>query len=105
MSAATSPGTGLAYGLRRVCAAWGMARSSFYAMTSGQRRRRWSGARRRRRRLNSNDFAQVLKRFLGVRESGATSSNLVVRHYHTRYQNQKHRNDARNTYVKRDKRS
>ena len=24
------------YGLRRVCAAWGMARSSFYAMTSGQ---------------------------------------------------------------------
>ncbi len=27
---------GLAYGLRRVCAAWGMARSSFYAMTSGQ---------------------------------------------------------------------
>ena len=33
MSAATSPGTGLAYGLRRVCAAWGMARSSFYAMT------------------------------------------------------------------------
>ena len=36
MSAATSPGTGLAYGLRRVCAAWGMARSSFYAMTSGQ---------------------------------------------------------------------
>ena len=36
MSAATSPGIGLAYGLRRVCAAWGMARSSFYAMTSGQ---------------------------------------------------------------------
>ena len=35
MSAATSPGTGLAYGLRRVCAAWGMARSSFY-VTSGQ---------------------------------------------------------------------
>ena len=30
------PGTGLAYGLRRVCAAWGMARSSIYAMTSGQ---------------------------------------------------------------------
>ena len=27
MSAATSPGTGLAYGLRRVCAAWGMARA------------------------------------------------------------------------------
>ena len=36
MSAATSPGTGLAYGLRRVCAAWGMARSSFYAMKSRQ---------------------------------------------------------------------
>ena len=32
MSAATSPGTGLAYGLQRVCAAWGFARSSFYAM-------------------------------------------------------------------------
>ena len=32
-SAATSPGTGLAYGLRRVQAtAWGMARSSFYAI-------------------------------------------------------------------------
>ena len=36
MSAATSPGTGLAYGLRRVCAAWGMARSSFYAMNFRQ---------------------------------------------------------------------
>ena len=34
MSAATSPGTGLAYGLRRVCAAWGMARCS--TPTSGQ---------------------------------------------------------------------
>ncbi len=32
MSAATSPGTGLAYGLQQVCAAWGFARSSFYAM-------------------------------------------------------------------------
>ena len=28
MSAATSPGTGLAYGLQRVCAAWGFAQSS-----------------------------------------------------------------------------
>ena len=43
MSAATSPGTGLAYGLRRVCAAWGMARSSFYAMTSGRTRRAAAG--------------------------------------------------------------
>ncbi len=34
MSAATSPGTGLAYGVERVCAAWGFARSSFYAMKS-----------------------------------------------------------------------
>ena len=30
------PGTGLAYGLQRVCAAWGFARSSFYAMKSRQ---------------------------------------------------------------------
>ena len=36
MSAATSPGTGLDYGLQRVCAAWGFARSSFYAMKSRQ---------------------------------------------------------------------
>ena len=36
MSAATSPGTGLAYGLRRVCAAWGMARSSFVSVRSGR---------------------------------------------------------------------
>ena len=36
MSAATSPGTGLANGLQRVCAAWGFARSSFYAMKSRQ---------------------------------------------------------------------
>ena len=36
MSAATSPGTGLAYGLQRVYAAWGFARSSFYAMKSRQ---------------------------------------------------------------------
>ena len=46
MSAATSPGTDLAYGLRRVCAAWGMARSSFYAMTSGQHAERPPAKRR-----------------------------------------------------------
>ena len=31
MAAANSPATGEAYGVRRVCAAWGMPRSSFYA--------------------------------------------------------------------------
>ncbi len=31
MSTATSPGTGRVYGVERVCAAWGVARSSFYA--------------------------------------------------------------------------
>lgn len=31
MSAAASPGTGRAYGVERVCAVWGLARSSFYA--------------------------------------------------------------------------
>ena len=36
MSAAISTGTGLAYGVARVCAAWGFARSSFYAMKSRQ---------------------------------------------------------------------
>ena len=36
MSAATSPGTGLAYGAARVCAAWDFARSSFYALKSRQ---------------------------------------------------------------------
>ena len=36
MSAATSPGTGLAYGVARVCAAWDFARSSFYALKSRQ---------------------------------------------------------------------
>ena len=36
MSRATSPGTGRAYGVERVCALWGVPRSSFYA---GQRRR------------------------------------------------------------------
>jgi len=30
MAAATSPATGRAYGVRRVCAIWGVARSSFY---------------------------------------------------------------------------
>jgi hypothetical protein len=30
MAAATSPATGQAYGVKRVCAIWGMARSSFY---------------------------------------------------------------------------
>ena len=34
MSRAASPGTGLAYGVARVCAAWGFARSSFYALKS-----------------------------------------------------------------------
>ena len=31
MSAAVSPGAGRAYGVERVCAAWGLARSSFYS--------------------------------------------------------------------------
>jgi len=31
MAAASSPATSEAYGVRRVCAAWGMPRSSFYA--------------------------------------------------------------------------
>src|SRR5204862_6901052 len=31
MAAASSPATDEAYGVRRVCAAWGMPRSSFYA--------------------------------------------------------------------------
>jgi putative transposase len=31
MAAATSPATGQAYGVKRVCTSWGMARSSFYA--------------------------------------------------------------------------
>jgi putative transposase len=30
MAAATSPATGRSYGVRRVCASWGVARSSFY---------------------------------------------------------------------------
>ena len=30
MAAATSPATGHVYGVRRVCAIWGVARSSFY---------------------------------------------------------------------------
>ncbi len=36
MSAVTSPGTGLAYGVQRVCAAWAIARSTFYAIKSRQ---------------------------------------------------------------------
>ncbi len=39
MSAATSPGTGRVYGVERVCALWGVARSSFY----DDRRRRVAG--------------------------------------------------------------
>ena len=31
MAAATSPATGQAYGVKRVCAIWDVARSSFYA--------------------------------------------------------------------------
>ena len=31
MSATTSPGTGRVYGVERVCAIWGVPRSSFYA--------------------------------------------------------------------------
>ena len=30
MAAATSPATGQAYGVKRVCSIWGVARSSFY---------------------------------------------------------------------------
>ena len=65
MSAATSPGTGLAYGLRRVCAAWGMARSSFYAMTSGQHAEQPPAKRRGRpgprRSLHRSDRAAAAK--------------------------------------------
>src|SRR4029450_349727 len=45
MGGASSPATGEAYGVRRVCATWGMPRSSFYAarkvseaLTPGRRR-------------------------------------------------------------------
>src|SRR3954451_18069379 len=45
MAAASSPATGEAYGVRRVCATWGLPRSSFYAarkvseaLTPGRRR-------------------------------------------------------------------
>ena len=56
MSAATSPGTGLAYGLQRVCAAWGFARSSFYAMKSRQQATAERPPAKRRGPEPVNDF-------------------------------------------------
>ena len=80
MSAATSPGTGLAYGLRRVCAAWGMARSSFYAVTSGQHaeqppaKRRGAAGRRPRLRRAVLYNAQWIDRKERLPEPRSSSS-------------------------------
>ena len=41
MSAATSPGTGLAYGLRRVCAAWEALVSRWLLKRHRRSRGRW----------------------------------------------------------------
>ena len=47
MAAATSPATGQAYGVKRVCAIWGVARSSFYDARRQQGRPQQSPAGRR----------------------------------------------------------
>jgi putative transposase len=47
MAAATSPSTGRTYGVRRVCAAWRVARSSFYDARRQEERPHQSPARRR----------------------------------------------------------
>ena len=47
MAAATSPATGRAYGVKRVCAIWGVARSSFYDARRQQGRPPQSPAGRR----------------------------------------------------------
>src|SRR5512132_2228308 len=47
MAAATSPATGHVYGVRRVCAIWGVARSSFYDARRQAGRPRQSPAGRR----------------------------------------------------------
>ncbi len=47
MAVATSPVTGQAYGVKRVCAIWGVARSSFYDARRQQGRRQQSPAGRR----------------------------------------------------------
>jgi putative transposase len=47
MAAATSPATGRTYGVRRVCAIWGVARSSFYDARRQEERPHQSPAGRR----------------------------------------------------------
>ena len=47
MAAATSPATGQAYGVKQVCAIWGVARSSFYDARRQQGRPQQSPAGQR----------------------------------------------------------
>jgi hypothetical protein len=47
MAAATSPATGQAYGVKRVCAIWDVARSSFYDARRQEERPQQSPAGRR----------------------------------------------------------
>ena len=58
MAAASSPVTSEAYGVRRVCAAWGMPRSSFYAARTVSE----APPPGRRRAQHGSDQARMVRR-------------------------------------------
>jgi transposase InsO family protein len=66
MAAATSPATGRTYGVRRVCAIWGVARSSFYDARHQEERSPQSPAGRRgpKPRLSDEDLLAAIRRDL-----------------------------------------
>src|SRR5512144_2646624 len=66
MAAATSPATGRTYGVRRVCAIWGVARSSFYDARRQEERPPQSPAGRQgpKPRLSDEDLLAAIRRDL-----------------------------------------
>ena len=66
MAAATSPATGHVYGVRRVCAIWGVARSSFYdaRRQEGRPPERPAGRRGPKPALGDADLLAAIRRDL-----------------------------------------
>ena len=65
MAAATSPSTGQAYGVKRVCAIWGVARSSFYdARRHEVQTERPAGRRGPKPALSDEDLLAAIRRDL-----------------------------------------
>ena len=76
MAAATSPATGHVYGVRRVCAIWGVARSSFYdaRRQEGRPPERPAGRRGPKPALGDADLLAAIRRDLARSWTGEATA-------------------------------